>query len=370
MADTQNDDPPRISDGDGTMTPGSWGATTPNPKHGAAASSIDSTVVIEDAHHPPSSPRTPFHGQADPEAHPSAPGSRADSAPAPGLAPHRTLSRVQSLAQELGRRPACFGSTAQEVSFVAQATIAMAATTFLVGASSIVTASIGADLGMTQAEVVWIAAAPTLTAGAFQLAVGQLSDLLGRRLVYLAGMGSFAVFVLLLGFARNPFWMDVVLGVLGISCAMVVPPAGGILGQAYGAPSKRKNMAFAAFSAGNPTGFVFGSITCGIATMLFNVSCQEEAGCRQTLGTCVRNYSVADSRGQWRASFWFISMLWAVFFLHALWAVPSVEAYQPGEPLKQRLATFFKTFDWLGGILTLFGTGMLAAGITYVTTSL
>ncbi|KAF3767444.1 MFS general substrate transporter [Cryphonectria parasitica EP155] len=212
----------------------------------------------------------------------------------------------------------------------------MSTTTFLVGASSIVTASIGADLHMTQSQIVWIAAASTLTAGAFQLAVGQLSDLLGRKLVFLAGMGSFAVFVLLLGFAQNPFWMDIVLGVLGISCAMVVPPAGGILGQAYGRPSKRKNMAFAAFSAGNPLGFVLGSIACGIATRIFS----------------------------WRASFYFISMLWAVFFLFALWAVPKVEAYAPGQPFKERLGMFVKTFDWLGAVLTLFGTGMLSAGIT------
>lgn len=239
MADLTKDDPKTSSDAEGTLTPGSWGAATPKPQSASG---------------PPSSHEQEPDRDYDPET---------------GRAP---LSRVQSLAQDIGRRPACFKSTVQEVSFVAQATIAMAATTFLVGVSSIVTASIGADLGMSQAEIVWIAAAPTLTAGAFQLAVGQLSDLLGRRLVYLAGMGSFAVFVLLLGFARNPFWMDVVLGVIGISCAMVVPPAGGILGQAYGRPSKRKNMAFAAFSAGNPTGFVFGSITCGIATMLFNVS--------------------------------------------------------------------------------------------------
>lgn len=246
------------------MTPDSRGPAT--PKDGAAAS-IDSIVFPEDVRSS-AGPPPPSSDESDPEA-----GGRG------------ALSRVQSLAQDMGRRPACFTSTVQEVSFIAQATIAMAATTFLVGASSIVTASIGADLGMTQAEIVWIAAAPTLTAGAFQLAVGQLSDLLGRRLVYLAGMGSFAVFVLLLGFARDPFWMDVVLGVLGVSCAMVVPPAGGILGQAYGRPSKRKNMAFAAFSAGNPTGFVFGSITCGIATMLFNVSacCLELAPLERTL---------------------------------------------------------------------------------------
>ncbi|PSS02279.1 major facilitator superfamily-domain-containing protein [Coniella lustricola] len=246
------------------------------------------------------------------------------------------LSRVRSLVPDVGARPACFRNTLQEVSFVAQATIAMSASAFLVGASSIVTASIGADLHMTQSQIVWMSAAPTLTAGGFQLALGQLSDLLGRRAVYLAGMGSFAVFVLLVGFARNSFWMDLVLGVLGVCCAMIVPPAGGILGQAYEKPSKRKNLAFAAFSAGNPLGFVMGSITCGIATRIFN----------------------------WRASFFFIAILWAVFFLHALWAVPKVEAYTPGQPLSKRLELFVRTFDWLGAVLTLFGTGMMSAGIT------
>lgn len=179
---------------------------------------------------------------------------------------------AMAVRQPFGARPSCFTSTLQEVSFIAQATLAMSTATFLVGASSIVTARIGADLSMTQAEIVWISAAPTLAAGAFQLAAGQLSDLLGRRATYLAGMGAFTLLVLLVGFARTPYWMDIVLGVLGVACAVVVPPAGGVLGAAYQRPSKRKNMAFAAFSAGNPMGFVLGSITCGIATRLFNVS--------------------------------------------------------------------------------------------------
>lgn len=244
MADTKKNDPPTFSDDEGTITPGS-ASRTYNPKDGAAMS-IESATVHEQT--------------------PGGPLSRIQSEE------HRSPSRNPDITQSTSNRPACFRSTVQEVSFVGQATVAMASSTFLVGATSIVTASIGKDLGMTQAEIVWIAAASTLTAGAFQLAVGQLSDLLGRKLVYLVGMGSFAVFCLLLGFAQNPFWMDIVLGVLGISCAMVVPPAGGILGAAYGKPSKRKNMAFAAFSAGNPTGFVFGSITCGICVRIFNVS--------------------------------------------------------------------------------------------------
>lgn len=67
---------------------------------------------------------------------------------------------------------------------------------------------------------------------------------------------------------------------------------------------------------------------------------------------------------QWRASFYFIAILFAVFFLHALWAVPSVEAFEPGEPLKQRLCVFARKFDAVGAALILFGTGMFTAGIT------
>lgn len=246
MVETKKD----FSDGEGTLTPASYGDA--NASKGGTSTSVNSVFTGDDTR-PVTRAASGYEEQQQ------------------DLEAHRTISHVHSLVQAVGQRPACFKNTLQEVSFVTQATIAMSTTTFLVGATSIVTASIGADLGMSQAEIVWIAAASTLTAGAFQLTVGQLADMLGRKVMYLAGMGSFAVFVLLLGFAQNPFWMDIVLGVLGISCAMVVPPAGGILGAAYEKPSKRKNMAFAAFSAGNPTGFVLGSITCGIATMLFSV---------------------------------------------------------------------------------------------------
>lgn len=196
------------------------------------------------------------------------------SSPTPGddLEQQNThLSFAESIRQKLGSRPGCFRSTAHEVSFVAQATVAMASNPFLTGATSMVTATIGRELGMSQGQVSWIAASTTLAAGFFQLALGQLSDLLGRRMLFLCGMASYAVFVLLVGFARNPFLMDVVLGVLGVSSAMIVPPAGGILGTAYGKPSKRKNLAFSAFTSGKSLGTVAGSITCGIAAKLFNV---------------------------------------------------------------------------------------------------
>jgi MFS family permease len=83
-------------------------------------------------------------------------------------------------------------------------------------------------------------------------------------------MGAFAVSSLIAGFSTNAMYLDVFGGLLGLWSAAAVPPAVGILGAAYEQPSKRKNKAFACFSAGNPVGFVFGCIFSGVAANLFN----------------------------------------------------------------------------------------------------
>lgn len=235
-----------------------------------------------------------------------------------------------------GARPACFTSTLQECLFVFQATTATATSSFFQGASAILTVSIGRDLGMTQGQISWITASTALTAGAFQLGLGQAADLLGRRALFIAGMGSFAAFALLVAWAQNPFWMDVVCGILGISAAMLVPPAIGIMGAAYDVPSKRKNLAFSAFSAGNPLGFVFGSVISGVAAMVFD----------------------------WRASYVLIAILWVVFTVAAVWTIPKVEAYPAGIRLPERMREFVRTFDFVGTVLTILGTGLLTAAIT------
>ncbi|KAK4448142.1 major facilitator superfamily-domain-containing protein [Podospora aff. communis PSN243] len=235
-----------------------------------------------------------------------------------------------------GARPACFKNTWQEIAFVFQATNATAASSFFQGASSIITVSIGHELAMTQGEISWIIASTSLTAGAFQLGLGQMADLLGRKATFIIGMVSFSAFSLIVAFAQNPYWMDVICGFIGISTAMVVPPAIGIMGAAYGKPSRRKNIAFSAFGAGNPLGFVFGSILSGVAARIFD----------------------------WRASFILIAIIWAILAVMAFWTIPSVEAYPLEQPLKERFLTFVKTFDFVGTALTIFGVGILTAGIT------
>jgi len=95
-------------------------------------------------------------------------------------------------------------------------------------------------------------------------------------------------------------------------------------------------MAFAAFGAGNPLGFVFGSILSGVAARIFD----------------------------WRASFILIAIIWGLLTIMAFWTIPKVEAYPPGQPLKERLLSFVKRFDALGTVLTIFGTGVLTAAVT------
>ncbi|KAI1342388.1 MFS general substrate transporter [Xylariaceae sp. FL0016] len=264
-------------------------------------------------------------------------GSRAGDAADTGADPERQMSRLERIKSHMshfGDRPDCFKNTFQEVSFVFQATVATATTSFLTGVALIITVPVSLDLGMTQGQISWIAASTSLTAGAFQLALGQLADLLGRKAMFIIGMATFSAFVLLVAFAQNPFWLLIVMGILGIPSAMVVPPAIGILGAAYAAPSKRKNAAFSAFSAGNPLGFVFGTILCGVATQL----------------------------SSWRAAFVMLCIIWAVFTVFAFWAVPNVENFDRA-PLRERLGAL-KQFDYFGTILTIFGTGMFTAGLT------
>ena len=61
----------------------------------------------------------------------------------------------------IGRRPKCFRNTFQEVLFVLLATVGMAMSTLLTGATVVVAESIRKDLRMSQSQLSWISAAST-----------------------------------------------------------------------------------------------------------------------------------------------------------------------------------------------------------------
>jgi MFS family permease len=153
----------------------------------------------------------------------------------------------------------------------------------------------------------------------------------GRKTLFVGSLFLYAVFALAAGFANDPITLDVLTGVMGLFSASAVPPASGILGNAYEKPSKRKNAAFACFSAGNPLGFVFGTLFGGIAATVFN----------------------------WRASFWLIAIIFLAFTILGVFTVP--KDWTDKEPFNW---STIKKFDIVGTLLTVAGIGMFSAAIS------
>lgn len=128
------------------------------------------------------------------------------------------------------------------------------------GAATVTSTFVARDLHMTAAEIAWIPASSSLTGGALLLGFGRLCDLLGRRTVLLSSLGILTVLCVGTGFADSRITLDVLNGFLSIASGGAIPAALGIVGAAYDTPPKRKNYAFACFSAGNPLGFVAGML--------------------------------------------------------------------------------------------------------------
>ena len=152
----------------------------------------------------------------------------------------------------------------------------------------------------------------------------------GRRAMFIASLFLFAILALATGFSRDAFTLDVLNGMMGLVCASAIPSAQGILGSIYEKPSKRKNYAFACFSAGNPLGFVFSSIFSGIATQLFG----------------------------WRASFWLLAIIYLVVTIIACFIVPVDDSKKL--PLSVQS---LKQFDVVGAVLTIGGIGLFSTGL-------
>ncbi|KIM93413.1 hypothetical protein OIDMADRAFT_137782 [Oidiodendron maius Zn] len=230
-----------------------------------------------------------------------------------------------------GKRPGCFKSTAQECLFVLTATMSIGMSSFLFGICTVITAPIGKSLHMTSAQITWINASSALSSGAFLLFFAKVADTFGRRSLLIFSMGAFAMSSLITGFSTNAMYMDVFGGLLGLWSAAAVPAAVGILGAAYEQPSQRKNRAFACFSAGNPVGFVMGSIFSGVAAHLLN----------------------------WRASFYLLAIIYVVFCIAAIWTVPKTQK----ETEKFNFRTL-KRFDLFGILLSMAGIASFCSSLT------
>jgi MFS family permease len=99
--------------------------------------------------------------------------------------------------------------------------------------------SIKHDLGFSQSGLAWVVNGYTLMAGGFLLLGGRLSDVLGRRRLFLAGVALFALASLTCGAAQNPQMLVISRFVQGLGEAMAAPAAMGLIALLFPNPLER-----------------------------------------------------------------------------------------------------------------------------------
>ncbi|WP_299536487.1 MFS transporter [uncultured Streptomyces sp.] len=129
--------------------------------------------------------------------------------------------------------------------------------------------AIGEGLGFALADLQWIATAFALSAAGFTLLFGRVADLVGRRRVFLGGLGLLAVASLAGGLATSPEVLIAARVAQGLATAAVTPAGLSLLVTAFPeGPLRQKALGLngALMSAGFTAGAVLG----GVLTDLFS----------------------------------------------------------------------------------------------------
>jgi EmrB/QacA subfamily drug resistance transporter len=128
--------------------------------------------------------------------------------------------------------------------------------------------SIQADLGFSEASLAWVVNAYLLTFGGFLLLGGRLSDLFGRRRLFLMGLALFTLTSLACGLAGSQEFLVVARAVQGLGGAIVSVVALSLIMTIFTEPAERaKAMGIFGFvlSGGGTAGVLLG----GVLTDLF-----------------------------------------------------------------------------------------------------
>jgi EmrB/QacA subfamily drug resistance transporter len=125
--------------------------------------------------------------------------------------------------------------------------------------------SISDELGFTQATLSWVVNAYTLTFAGFLLLGGRAADLLGRREVFAAGLGLFALASLAGGLAQSELQLVAARGAQGLGGAVVAPATLSILTTTF-AEGAERNRALGLWGAMGAIGGASGAILGGVLT--------------------------------------------------------------------------------------------------------
>jgi EmrB/QacA subfamily drug resistance transporter len=125
--------------------------------------------------------------------------------------------------------------------------------------------SIQRDLGVSQSTLQWVVIAYGLLLGGFLLFGGRMADLLGRRRIFLTGLGVFSAASLLAGVAQSAGLLITARGLQGFGAALVAPAALSLLAVTF-PEGQERNRALGIFGAVAGTSASVGVIASGLLT--------------------------------------------------------------------------------------------------------
>jgi EmrB/QacA subfamily drug resistance transporter len=125
--------------------------------------------------------------------------------------------------------------------------------------------SIQTDLGLTTEQLQWIVNSYTLMFGGFLLLGGRAADLIGRRKLFLMGLGLFSAASLANALANTGEVLIIARGVQGLGAALVSPAALSIVTTTF-AEGRERTRAMGVWGAIAGAGGAFGLLLGGILT--------------------------------------------------------------------------------------------------------
>src|SRR3954453_18580292 len=123
--------------------------------------------------------------------------------------------------------------------------------------------AIQTDLGFSADGLQWVVNAYTLTFGGLLLLGGRMSDILGRRRLFMVGLALFAVASLAGGFATSSAMLIAVRAVQGIGAALLSPAALALLTVTFPA-GRERNIALGVWGALAAIGGTLGVVAGGV----------------------------------------------------------------------------------------------------------
>src|SRR4051794_3587485 len=131
--------------------------------------------------------------------------------------------------------------------------------------------TIRTDLHFSQESLQWVVTAYAILFGGFLLLGGRMADLLGRRRVFMAGLGIFTIFSLLDGLAWSEASLIAFRGLQGLGAALLAPAALSILTTTF-REGRDRNLALGIWGAASGSGGAAGVLLGGALTSALNWS--------------------------------------------------------------------------------------------------